>query len=255
VYHALATNCNTSNANSCNSSDPEVAALRTQYGADLTGFIYDGSAGYCGVSNGSCCMTTIYSCALSNKSFPHEFGHNMGAGHDTAQSNSSGYAHGYINRAKRWRTIMAYPCSGVSGGCPRVDNFSSPLIQYEGDPMGTADREDNARRIRERSVTVSNRTPSKIPVNIHERVIRDSRPGFFLRGLSEGVVDLRVTRAERLAVAFFSLDGKKTQVAAGEFKAGDHRLTWRPESLSPGLNVLVIRGRSGYRTYKLMAMR
>jgi peptidyl-Asp metalloendopeptidase len=252
VHSGLATKCNTSNANSCMNTDPEVVAKRTQYGADITGYIHDGSASYCGVSNGSCCMTAIYSCALSNKSFTHEFGHNMGAGHDAAQTSSSGYAHGWIDSGKKWRTVMAYPCSG--GNCPRIDNFSNPTVMQDSRPTGEAETADNARRVRERMASVAARQATKVTVDIGERVIIDPPAGYSIRGLAKGAMDLHVNRGQKLTIAFFSLGGKKTAVANRAFPAGDHKITWRPESLSRGVNILIISGKSGRKAIKLMGV-
>ncbi len=255
VYHALATKCNSSDANSCNNSDPDVVAARKKYGADITGFIFDGTASYCGVSNGNCCMTAIYSCALSNKSFPHEFGHNMGAGHDVAQGGTSGYAHGFLNTTKKWRTIMAYPCSGVSGGCPRIDHFSSPLIMYNGDPTGTEASEDNARRMRERMVAVAAREPTMVAVNLQRRVILDPKANFSLSRISDRSLTLYVNREENLIISSFSLKGNGRELAHKNFSSGEHLVTWESGDLTPGIHILQIRGKSGQRIYKILVMK
>ena len=54
-----------------------------------------------------------------------------------------GYGHGYqYNTSPKWRTIMAYACSG---GCPRLNYWSNPNKLYNGKPMGTTTRSDNTR--------------------------------------------------------------------------------------------------------------
>ena len=253
VYHAPADKCNSANANTCNNTDPDVVAARKKYGADITGFIYDGSASYCGVSNGNCCMTAIYSCALSNKSFPHEFGHNMGAGHDIAQNNTPGISHGWIDPGKKWRTIMAYPCSG--GNCPRIDNFSNPQVQNNGVATGDAGTADNARTMRERMASVAARQPTQLPVGINGRTIVDPPAAFFIARLTNGSLDLKVNRAENLEVNLLSLTGKKTRLAKGTYPAGTHTITWNAGTLRPGVHVLHIRGARTQKIQMLTIMR
>ncbi|WP_141137986.1 hypothetical protein [Stenotrophomonas sp. CC120222-04] len=46
-----------------------------------------------------------------------------------------------------WRTVMALECGDRA--CPRVNIWSSPLIQHEGVPTGSVDLHDNARVLRE----------------------------------------------------------------------------------------------------------
>lgn len=68
----------------------------------------------------------------------HEFGHNMGNAHD--RENAGGnlpdgfFAYGYQAPNNAFRTIMAYECSGKS--CPRINHWSNPDVQYEGQPTG-----------------------------------------------------------------------------------------------------------------------
>jgi hypothetical protein len=68
-------------------------------------------------------------------------------------------------------------------------------------------------------------------------------------------LDLRLSQAEQLTIAFYSLSGKKTVVANRPFQSGDNHVAWKPETLSPGINILMIRGKKTQKTFKLMAMR
>jgi hypothetical protein len=94
----------------------------------------------------------------SGKTFSHEVGHNLGAGHDIftflkaveeAQLQGEtpptpsfmGDAFGFImqNNIPKVRTIMAYHtfCEEVlDESCPRIGRFSNPLVTYQGGPTG-----------------------------------------------------------------------------------------------------------------------
>ena len=85
---------------------------------------------------------TVRSCAISNLTFPHEIGHNLGLNHDWYLDNDTNpetYAHGYPHPAGRWRTIMAYNhyCTASAGiTCTRIPHFSNPNVAYQGAPTG-----------------------------------------------------------------------------------------------------------------------
>ena len=65
----------------------------------------------------------------------------MGARHDWYVDNATTphtYAHGYVNTAARWRTLMAYNdlCTVQSLNCTRLLYWSNPGVTYGGAPMG-----------------------------------------------------------------------------------------------------------------------
>jgi len=125
----------------------DVHTLRNTYGADNVVFIIEGDGAYCGLGY---LMTTVSNsfasyafcvvardCATGYYSFAHEMGHNMGCHHDRANASGSGaysYSYGYQAPDKAFRTIMAYNCT--SPGCPRVNYYSNPNVNYGGQPMG-----------------------------------------------------------------------------------------------------------------------
>ncbi|MHC4218716.1 MAG: M12 family metallo-peptidase [Planctomycetota bacterium] len=133
----------------------EVHGLRDQYGADLVSlFVDDGE--YCGQAYRmgtpswgfapyAFSVTTWY-CAVGNKSFAHEIGHNQGCCHDHENTEcidwqgepNPSYDHAYGHRfigdsGSEWRTIMAI----FSG--QRIGRFSNPDVLYDGQPTGVAD--------------------------------------------------------------------------------------------------------------------
>lgn len=131
-----------------------IHTLRNSTGADLVSvLVHDPSS--CGLGYLLTAMTTAsdrsrygfstvnYSCAVSNYSFPHELGHNMGLDHDRYVEPSPTlypYSVGYVNLAQQWRTIMAYnnQCAdqNPSFNCTRIGRFSNPDLTYNGFPTG-----------------------------------------------------------------------------------------------------------------------
>jgi hypothetical protein len=106
----------------------------------------------------------VHSC-VSNLSFHHELGHNMGLQHDryvyklqTGKPNpgSQYYNFGYSNKGKRMRTIMAYnnDCADDGFNCTRINWFSSPTIRATGNvaigkPKGNKNAADNTTRLKQ----------------------------------------------------------------------------------------------------------
>ncbi|HEX2223424.1 MAG TPA: M12 family metallo-peptidase [Thermoanaerobaculia bacterium] len=137
------------------STDSYMTAAHTDrntYSADVGVLIINNSSA-CGLASGIGSSATTafaavhWSCATGYYSFGHEIGHLQSARHDPATDPSTSpyaYGHGYRQQSvtPRWRTIMAYDCSG---GCPRLNYWSSPLRTYNGLVMGTASQSDNAR--------------------------------------------------------------------------------------------------------------
>lgn len=136
-------------------SSATVGKLRDEYGADLVSMLMESDLSGCGIGNVNGAFTLVKrSCALGNRSFAHELGHNMGALHNREEEggNLSGYNYGYIDYARNWRTIMAY---ATNCSCPRINNFSNPSVLNGGASTGIADKADNARMLRSKSLSVS----------------------------------------------------------------------------------------------------
>jgi peptidyl-Asp metalloendopeptidase len=149
-----------------------IHLLRDQYRADLVAMIPGTSASdrlYCGIAN----LPTIINEAnlpdetgfsitealcISDITFPHELGHNMGKAHDRANAGGAvhPYAYGYQDVASPagadWGdfvTVMAYSTGGECpnvyqpGVCPAIAWWSNPELTINGKPLGTAN-ENNA---------------------------------------------------------------------------------------------------------------
>lgn len=146
------------------SADAGVQALRNTHYADLVS-LWSGSgsyAGFCGIgylnsnatnySANAAYNVCDYGCAMTNLSFAHECGHNMGLRHDYYVDNALSpcdHHHGYINQTviptglpapARWRTIMAYnnQCSDNGFYCDRLPRWSNPTLNIAGDATGIA---------------------------------------------------------------------------------------------------------------------
>jgi len=107
--------------------------------------------------------------SISNLTFPHELGHNMGCCHapgDGGGCNGTSDAYYTYSVGHRftgvsgnnYRTVMAYNPG------TRIPYFSSPLVDFDGVATGTADR-DNARSIRNTRTYFCDYVCSTVPDN------------------------------------------------------------------------------------------
>ncbi len=142
------------------SSDPQVAALRNRYAADMVSLLVDLDSS-CGIgwvprtnaanfNPATAFQVTGIDCAVGNLSFAHESGHNMGMEHNPENSSAAigqpygpasyehSFGHWVAGGANAFRTVMSYadPC-GSAFACPREEYFSNPYIDYLGNPTGT----------------------------------------------------------------------------------------------------------------------
>ena len=149
-----------------NTSDGYMDSIHTSRNntaADV-GVLLINNTSYCGLASGigstaSTAFAAVYwDCATGYYSFAHEIGHLQSARHDIASDPSTSpyaYGHGYRyepSSGSRWRTIMAYDCSA---GCPRLNYWSNPNINYNGIPMGNASTADNQRVLVNTKATIA----------------------------------------------------------------------------------------------------
>ncbi len=127
----------------------EIHQLRDAAGADLVAMVRSNGE-YCGIAylmpandpsvSGIGFSVTAWSC-LSSQTLAHELGHNMGCCH--APNDGGGCTTGGLfpqsvghrfngSNGTQYRTVMAY-----SPGA-RIDNFSNPLVNFNGTPTGIA---------------------------------------------------------------------------------------------------------------------
>ncbi len=139
----------------------EVHQARNDYGADLMHLIISpNSSSFCGIGyllgslsssfESSAFAVTRRTC-ISNRTFTHECGHNMGCHHDAANAGAAifPYAYGYRTPDNALRTIMAY-----SPGT-RINRWSSPNVVFQGYTMGVAGSADNVQTITDTCLLVS----------------------------------------------------------------------------------------------------
>lgn len=128
----------------------EVHALRDGYNADMVCLmVATAKSGTCGIAflmgSGSVSASFKQSCfavcannCVSNETFAHELGHNMGCSHDQGNGGAGAYPYSYGWRWNgtsagnpQYRSVMAY-APGT-----RVKYFSNPNVNYDGTPTGT----------------------------------------------------------------------------------------------------------------------
>jgi hypothetical protein len=133
-----------------------VAALRDTYAADMVALVqYDSASPYCGIGYLMSSPSAFFASyafsvtevdCVTNHTFAHELGHNMGLRHDWYMDGATSpysYAHGHVNTGaagNRWRTIMSYNnlCSAQGYNCTRLLAWSNPTLTYNGFPTGIA---------------------------------------------------------------------------------------------------------------------
>jgi hypothetical protein len=140
----------------------EIHATRDASAADVALLVIN-NASACGLASsiGSTAATAFanayWDCITGYYSFAHEIGHLQSARHDPKNDPSTSpyaYGHGYqYTKSPSWRTIMAYNCAGF--GCPRLNYWSNPNKLYNGKPMGTTTKSDNARVLNTTRATVA----------------------------------------------------------------------------------------------------
>lgn len=138
-----------------------IHSTRNSVAADVALLVINNSSS-CGLASGigSTASTAFadahWDCITGYYSFAHEIGHLQSARHDPATDPTNSpyaYGHGYqYNGSPKWRTIMAYACSG---GCPRLNYWSNPSKLYNGQPMGTTTRSNNVRVLNNTRNTVA----------------------------------------------------------------------------------------------------
>lgn len=157
-----------------------VAEERDRVSADIVCTLCDNGSAYGWIGLGyslmgdsdasSCGFNSCQIRAVANgHTMTHEVGHNMGAGHSDKMADadncgpqyyeySSGY-YFYVG-STGYYTIMAYNADGYGNYYSPVPYFSSPDYFYQGVAVGTADKNDNTRTLRQTYQTVAgNRNP------------------------------------------------------------------------------------------------
>lgn len=181
VHHDVVTDIPTAALSASNDVNPslQAQALRDEYGADLVAhWNIGGTAGsgnnYTGNENRAY-NTSNYLNVVSQYTFVHECGHNLGAKHNrqaySTVYGSDEYRFGYLFDFgdNTGRTVMAYNnCSevGIYGSCTRMPYFSNPTLSYESaSALGIhpphSNASYNARRIDEVAVYVEEFRNSK----------------------------------------------------------------------------------------------
>ena len=128
----------------------EVHDLRDEVGADEVVLIVETDSA-CGIAyvmtdpspsfEDNAFATVSRTCATGYYSFGHEIGHNMGSAHHRSYGETGAYdwSYGHRDPEGAFRTVMAYNCPG---GCQRINRWSDPTAQYQGEPLGAGHSAD-----------------------------------------------------------------------------------------------------------------
>ena len=218
----------------------EAQTLRDTYGADLVSLWVENGAGSCGIGYFMATVSASFAssgynvvarnCATGNYSFGHELGHNMGLRHDTfidAGVTPYAWAHGYVDLANRFRTIMAYndQCAATPPGtsCIRIQYFSNPAVTYTGFTTGNASTAHASRVLNDTALTVANfRTAIPAAGNL------GFSPATYSVNETGGSVTLSVVRTAgtlgAVSVQYATANGSAT--AGSDYTATSGTLSW-----------------------------
>jgi hypothetical protein len=149
-----------------------VRRQRNRVNADLVSMFRKSDPNFCGIANltdrpraatkSLAYSVMVWGC-ISNLSFHHELGHNMGLRHDryVDPTRGVGYNHGYVNTnsACKIRTVMGYNnrCTSLGFCCTRINAFSTENFVYMvgntncriGTAKGKRKAADNTQRLKE----------------------------------------------------------------------------------------------------------
>ncbi len=112
-------------------------------------------------------FSIVHAGCLTNDTYAHEVGHNMGAAHDDANTfGSNGVfatSRGYVDTINQFVTVMSYRNSANGClGCARANQFSSTTETWMGFPTGDVDH-DNAGTLDQTRMGIAAYRPSPCP--------------------------------------------------------------------------------------------
>lgn len=152
-----------------------VHCMRDRVGADMVAMLVNSfnacGIGYLMTSVGPAFAANAFTVTdtgcVSNFTFAHELGHNMGCAHDRANAGSAAfpYAYGYRTPDNVYRTVMAYAPG------QRIAYFSNPNVTFAGYvlgiPAGQPTAADNAQCINNTASTTAAYRPKRVPIDFN----------------------------------------------------------------------------------------
>ena len=192
----------------------EAAGLRDAYAADLVGLFIDGTGFGVGEING---YYSVVEADVASGVAPHEWGHNLGCGHDDVNGPRGiytySYAHYFTLGGTQYGTIMSYIGQ-------RVAWFSNPSVNYttggNSAPTGVATTRDHALTITTNGTAVAARRTLNATDYDNDGVLNANEPAGDLDG------DLLLNERDADADGDGFNDG--VEVAAGRDAFDNHLL-------------------------------
>ena len=217
-----------------------VCLLRGNYTSLHCGIGYAMTEAYLGPGFEQYCFSVCANTCITNQTFAHELGHNMGCMHDRINAGEYGaypYSYGWrwngtSPSATQYRTIMAY----LPGF--RTSYFSNPNITFDGAPTGVAGMVDNALSITNTAPIVANfrnraagpyMNSYYSPVRITVSQGSDGTAYVYLGNYGTGTTNYTVTES-----AAWATISPTSGAASGYGAFNTHTLTLNTDSLAPG---------------------
>lgn len=220
--------------------DSTVQGLRNTYGADMVALIVDDLNNACGIGYlqrrpgpgfaPSAYQVTDRGCAVGNRTFAHEFGHNQGCEHDPANGNSPSrasfpFAFGHFHSGS-YRTVMSYS-NQCSGGCPRVSHFSNSNVLNSNRATGILDQRENYRTINATAPIVADFRAPAVTLDVAQATYQTSE--------RDSSVSIDVERSGRADIAVTVVVNTESQTAqaGSDFVDTAVTLTWPAGDTTP----------------------
>lgn len=236
----------------------EGYTLRDKWGADLC-LLICANAGVIGTSNGwtskypvgneKNAFATVCQQYLNYKTLvPHEWGHNLGCGHESGSGSAAfNYSHAirFQTAQGERRTIMASSQNLKES----ILYYSNPDVLYEGVAIGKKDSANNALSIRMCAPIVAKyRNPPNSPVLVYNEM-RSLIPNYKVEFVNKNIMQIAGVNKHSV-VRIFSMDGKEVKSFTRNYS--DNKLTLSLENFSSQKFIFKVSERASSKDSKII---